>query len=299
MALINEKMPVEPPETAKPTQLPVDFDRETASQQELDLVDEGLRPFEELLHEHARNVGLPGRHDHTQAMEIAWAHPGIVVSYLEVIKEDGRYLHNVLDLVDKAPVHAVALKSIFDEVPELLPVYASDTPYNPGNEGQVGRTRILAASNPILVEQELNKIKQIEQRLEELLDGQDLVQIASFNDDEVLVQLERMVASRNSDGSVRTEGVLVAIRPNIEKVRQARKTGESVLDFQAVIRKVMANGLVDSRQEITEHQHLGYLFRQEYDLNEPAFFDAIERYEPNSPELNQAVEVLLLDYLLE
>lgn len=223
--------------------------------------------------------GLPGYYNQDELIRIASKEPDTVEKYLILMKQTGK-LHEILKIIDRSPMFANRLFGVFKENPDLIDVYALAAAAlpkiypDPADDGtRVSDTRVLALPETELVHKNVEKVKNLTQKLQDLLGDKDYTSIANPFDGLAVVRLQRLDKSGPMGG-----GIYMTIISTQN-------------DFPVIVRVLGASGIIDSSNgDFHNPRNFGYLFASNYELDEEAFFNALVKHPFGSEELNKALE---------
>jgi len=242
------------------------------------LTDQVVSTFSDLWQKTHSNLGFPPLINYDDAMKIAREQPLITRRYLDLM-ENTKDFDSCLRLISYAPKYALKLRDVFEQCNELLPIYSSLSTSLPSDESKmledkrVGFSRISTICNAEAVTKHLEKIQQLEVKLNTILGSDEKKVVARPFDGLAEVILDRIPFSRDT----RT-GIYLLILP--------KNT-----DFFSISRTIKTSGIISSQSRHGEFGEVGYLLRNSYEMDEVPFFDTLCKYgEVSSEELNKLLE---------
>jgi hypothetical protein len=250
--------------------LEVDREDQILSNETIDLMDK-------LWRETHSTESFPGHYDYTEAMRIARDWPRVAKGYLDLMRKFKDF-DSSLSLISGAPYYAKVLRPIFDEYPDLLPIYARFAQSLPkdgltmSQDQRLGSSRISTVCDVEAIQKHLENVKQIEAALNNILGDKESMLIATPFGGLAEVYLERMRFSKEE-----RDGIYLLIRS---------PSG----DFTTISRKIHVTGIISSANDSNQLAEIGYLLRNNYEIDEKSFLGALIKYPPLSEELNKALE---------
>ena len=233
--------------------------------------------------------------DINTASGIVRSNPDLARQYFSFLKRKPNHFDSVFTLLGKAPDYAEKLKSVFEEVPELMRVYAywSSSLKDIRAEGKEEdlskqKGRILPSLNPEVVRGHLKRNAEFVAKLAAKNGKLEEAGVALLfeNDADAEIRIIKLESGVPDDEN---DGVEILLTPS-----------NSEFDFPTWSIKITKYGLIDVRRSMNEWQNLGYLF-QDRILDEEFLIKTLTEYESYSKELTEKLEgnQTILDYILK